>query len=260
MSNIKPTKVLYVSHDGILEPLGESQVLCYIERLTSEYKITLLSYEKRNSLRDERRYTEMKSRLQHATIEWIPLRYHRWPPGLATVYDIIRGIFYAVGWCLSNKGAIIHARSYVASLIALSCKRILPVKFIFDMRGFWPDERADAGHWSKSSLVYKAAKYCERLFFESADTIVSLTHAGINEFPRLGYRIRPLIAPVVIPTCTDLRKFSPGSKDPSLLETLSLENYFVVGCSGTMSGWYLRKEMLAFLAYVIKNIKQSKLL
>lgn len=260
MTSAGPTKILYISYDGILEPLGESQVLCYIERLAPEREITLLSYEKPHSLRDKRRHKELKRRLQQASIKWVHLRYHSWPTGVATAYDIARGIVYSVIWYCSTKGHMIHARSYVASLIALSCKKILPVKFIFDMRGFWPDERVDGGYWQQTSAFYKLAKCCERFLFESADAIISLTHAGVRAFPRLGYEFSPPVAPVVIPTCTNMQRFYPGPKGPALQKQLSLGDHFVIGCSGTMNGWYLRKEMLAFLSYLNENIKDSRLL
>ena len=38
--------ILYISYDGILEPLGQSQVLRYLERLASARKIVLISFEK----------------------------------------------------------------------------------------------------------------------------------------------------------------------------------------------------------------------
>ena len=34
-------------------------------------------------------------------------------------------------------------------LIALFCKKIFGTKFIFDMRGFWADERVDGDIWKK---------------------------------------------------------------------------------------------------------------
>lgn len=38
--------VLYVSYDGMLEPLGQSQVIAYLERLAANYEFHLLSFEK----------------------------------------------------------------------------------------------------------------------------------------------------------------------------------------------------------------------
>lgn len=38
--------VLCLSYDGVLEPLGQSQVLRYMERLALDQKIVLISFEK----------------------------------------------------------------------------------------------------------------------------------------------------------------------------------------------------------------------
>ena len=38
--------VLYISYDGMLEPLGQSQVLSYLKLLASDRSIHLISFEK----------------------------------------------------------------------------------------------------------------------------------------------------------------------------------------------------------------------
>ena len=38
--------VLYISYDGLLEPLGQSQVFQYLQKLAEEHQILLLTYEK----------------------------------------------------------------------------------------------------------------------------------------------------------------------------------------------------------------------
>ena len=45
-------KIFYISYTGILEPLGESQVLSYLEKLTKDYscKIILVTFEKKKYL------------------------------------------------------------------------------------------------------------------------------------------------------------------------------------------------------------------
>ena len=42
---MKPS-VLYITYDGLMEPLGQSQVLAYLERLAPGRRIHLLSCEK----------------------------------------------------------------------------------------------------------------------------------------------------------------------------------------------------------------------
>ena len=44
-------RVLYITYDGILEPLGESQVLNYLESLSGNHQIHLLSFEKKEDIK-----------------------------------------------------------------------------------------------------------------------------------------------------------------------------------------------------------------
>src|SRR5690606_35951722 len=111
--------------------------------------------------------------------------------------------------------SIIHARSYVASLIALAVRKRLGARFIFDMRGFWADERVDGELWSRHGPLFAVAKQCEREFLLAADHVVSLTHAAVREigtFPYLADRMPPSS---VIPTCTDLDLFHPQPSEQS---------------------------------------------
>ena len=42
--------IIYISADGMLEPLGYSQVLKYLLEISSEFEITLISLEKKVDL------------------------------------------------------------------------------------------------------------------------------------------------------------------------------------------------------------------
>jgi glycosyltransferase involved in cell wall biosynthesis len=147
----------------------------------------------------------------------------------------------------------------VPALIALYAKRAFGARFLFDMRGFWVDEKVEAGHWPKGGVLYRAGKRCERRFFAEADAIVSLTAAGVRELPALG-RVRDGVPIAVIPTCADLDRFAPGAPDPQLRRTLGLDAAFVVGYAGTMSNWYLREETLSYLAWLSRTFDRMKAL
>jgi glycosyltransferase involved in cell wall biosynthesis len=249
---------LYISYDGVMEPLGESQVLGYVERLALTYRIVLLTFEKPADLRDTARRAELQRRLESRGIAWNCLTYTKHPPIVSTGLDVIRGVWR--GHDIAGGCGLIHARGYVAALIALVLARVTNAVFLFDMRGFWADEKVDGGHWTRTSLVYRVTKYFERRFFESAQAIVSLTHAGVRELPTLGYNIQPTTPIDVIPTCTDLQRFSPGPRDSRLVDELGLAGHLVIGASGTMSNWYLRKEMLEAMAYLQRALAPAKLL
>jgi len=254
------SEILYVSYDGLLEPLGESQVVSYLESLSPSHQLTVVSFEKAQDLRDRRRVSQMETRLLAAGISWTPLTYHRWPPVLSTAYDILRGIWSGARWAHTRSEWLVHARGYVAAAIALVLSRRRGGAFLFDMRGFWVDEKVDAGHWPRNGALYVVGKWFERRFFQSADGIVSLTDAGVRCFPSLGYELGPHVAIEVIPTCVDLQRFQSAPKDPDLLLRFDLRGHLVAGCVGTLSNWYLRRETLEYLAFLSGQLEHLKVL
>ena len=256
----KDPQALYVSYDGTLEPLGESQVVNYLTRLSAGYRITLISFEKPEDLSDHARVIAMEQRFHTSGINWIPLRYHKSPPVFSTIFDVVRGVLSARRVCQEGAIRIVHARGYVAALVALFVRRAGAPRFLFDMRGFWVDEKVEAGHWRAHGLLYRLGKWWERRFFEGADAIVSLTEAGVQALPTLGYKIPDTVPMVVIPTCVDLQRFKPGRKDPDLVGPLGLQGKVVIGCVGTMSNWYMRTEMLRYLAYLSKSMESLRVL
>lgn len=253
-------RTLYISYDGLLEPLGESQVVHYLLKLAPSHGLTVLSFEKPADLRERQKVEELDRRLRAVGVRWIRRTYHKWPPVWSTLWDCFVGLVATAWLCLRLQVQIVHARSYVPALMSVVLKRIFGLKFLFDMRGFWADEKVDGGHWSRGSFIYNVTKRCERHFFESADAIVCLTEEGAKAIPELGYRLPVTTSISIIPTCTDLQAFSPGPKDKALVELLGLEGFHVVGCVGTISNWYLRQAMLEYLSFMVKNLAMMKIL
>lgn len=256
---MKPA-VLYLSYDGVLEPLGESQVVSYLEGLASDHAITLLSFEKPDDYGDAPRMAAMSTRLAAQHIEWVPLRYHKWPPVLSTVFDTVAGIVRARTIARTRRIQILHARGYVPSLIALGARSVNASAFLFDMRGFWVDEKVEAGHWKSGGWLYRIGKWWERRFYAAADAVVSLTAAGARAIPELGVTMAPGVPVVVIPTCADLERFSPGPKDRDLATRLGVAGGPVLGCIGTMGNWYLRQEMIDCLGVFATSWPELRLL
>jgi glycosyltransferase involved in cell wall biosynthesis len=230
--------ILYISYDGMLEPLGQSQVLTYLERLSSGREIHLLSFEKAADWSDRERRQVIERRTAASGIHWHPLRYHKSPSAAATAYDVSVGIVRAISLVFRHRLSVVHARSYVPSLIALAVKRATGAKFLFDMRGFWANERVDGGLWPENGFLYRTAKRFEARFLRAANYVVTLTHASQSEIRRFGYlagRVPPI---AVIPTCADLERFTiqgPPQREP-----------FVLGYVGSVGTWYLLDDMLRF--------------
>lgn len=180
-------KILYITYDGILEPLGQSQVLAYQEQLSKEFDIFLFSYEKPSDISNISLYSSIQNRISQSSIKWIYRKYHKSPSVLATFYDLVAGVFHCSYIVWKNKIKIIHARSYPPALIAIVLKKFFGIKFIFDMRGFWADERVDGNLWKRNSMVFKITKALEKRFILNADHIVSLTHVAVDEINKFPY-------------------------------------------------------------------------
>ncbi|MFA6031732.1 MAG: glycosyltransferase [Myxococcota bacterium] len=244
--------ILYISYDGMLEPLGQSQVLAYLERLAPGYSIHLISFEKAEDWANPQLRAAVEARMRAAGISWHPLRYHKAPSALATAYDIAQGIRVGAALVRRLGLTLIHARSYVPSVMALAIRRLSGARYLFDMRGFWADERVDGGIWPRDGQLYRIAKGLERRFLLAADAVVSLTEAGkreIGNFPYLAGRVPPI---TVIPTCADLERFKPGAPPP--------EMPFVLGYVGGAGTWYLFEEALAVFRAVKRLRPDSRLL
>ena len=203
-------RVLFVSYDGLLDPLGQSQILPYLRGLAAKGAVmTLLSFEKAAARNAPERMQAVQAELRQWGVRWIPLKYHKRCPALATAYDVGIGLLEGRRAIRADHIQLIHARSYVATLIAWLLSRWLRVPFVFATIGFWIDERLDVGFWSPRNPLYHVAKRLEREFFRSASHIVMLTERSRQLVERWfdfrGSRVS------VVPTCVDLQRFS-GSR------------------------------------------------
>jgi hypothetical protein len=165
-------KVLYIVYDGLMEPLGMSQSWQYLKVLSGNHDITIISFEKKDNLLNKYKLNALKKEVEECGVSWYPLKYHKTPSILATLYDVVRGILVTLFFVKKSKIDFIHSRSYIPTLIALIANKLLNTRFIFDMRGFWADEQVDGGVWAKNSFIYKIIKRFERSFFLDASYII----------------------------------------------------------------------------------------
>ncbi len=262
------TNVLYLSYDGMTDPLGQSQVLPYLKGLSKAgYTIHLISFEK------EERFAIHKAHIQSICdlngIVWHPQRYTKKPPLFSTLKDVrkMRKLAYSLNKKYSF--SIVHCRSYISALVGLKMKEQLNTKFVFDMRGFWADERIEGGIWNIKNPIFKTTynyfKRKELEFFKQADHIISLTDNGKKEilsWKGLEHRANDIS---VIPCCVDLELFNPDIIDKKQQETLrnslGIETSdFVLGYVGSIGTWYMLDEMLDFFKVLAESKPQSKFL
>src|SRR5688572_2302545 len=136
------------------DPLGQSQVLPYLVGLTKRgYDFTLLSFEKPQRFIKERSIIDRITR--DAGIRWVPLTYTENPPVLSKIYDRWRLQLMASKLFAQYHFDMIHCRSYVAAEMGLKLQQ-KGAKFLFDMRGFWADEKVDSGQWKQDRALYRS--------------------------------------------------------------------------------------------------------
>ena len=250
-------RILYISYNGALEPLGQSQILPYLRELSQHgVQFTLLTFEKKQASPSEekRQKAQLKGELSQQGIAWHYLRYHKSPMVPATAWDVFLGLLYSTYLVIAKRIQVVHARSYIPALMALFLKRLFGVKFIFDMRGLWADERVDAGQCTRDSFEYKAIKLLERACLKAADCVVVLTQKvkGILEnSPPLQGCNTPI---EVIPCCVDTEKFTidEGWRQQRRRE-LGWTGKTVLVYAGSLGGWYLAEQMVDFFAVRLRK-------
>lgn len=259
--------ILYISYDGLTDPLGQSQVIPYLAGLAEQgHTIHVVSAEKND------RYAAgsdfLRRRLKEMKLRWHPVSYSNKYPGLSAYLTYRRLRSEAVQLLINCRPDIVHCRSYIPALIGLEFKQHSSIKFIFDMRGFWADERVEGGIWNMQQLWYRKAydffKRKETAFLSASDAIISLTE---NARIDLLQRNLPSVTEkkiTVIPCCADLDFFSERNATTSWLGLrkeigIGTED-FILCYAGSVGSWYLLKEMLQFYKYLLDILPAAKFL
>lgn len=257
-------RVLFISYNGMLDPLGQTQVIPYLRGLAKRgVQFTLLSFERAAAFTGEgaRKRDELRRELSEQGIEWHWLRYHQRPSVPATIYDVIAGIRKARSLVRRNGIKMVHARSHIPATIALALKRSLGTKMIFDLRGLMAEEYVDAQHWRKDSVPYRITKAAERRIFEETDAVVTLTERIwpiIKEWD--GLRGRE-VHHAVVPCCVDLSRFKFSEEDRAQRrKELGLGDNFTIVYSGSIGSWYLTEEMADFFAVLRRRRPDAHLI
>jgi glycosyltransferase involved in cell wall biosynthesis len=255
--------ILFLSYDGLTDPLGQSQILPYLCGLSRcGHNITVVSFEK------PERYASQGNRIKELcfkhSLNWSPLQYHKWPPVLSTLYDV---------WTLrrtcrileeKHHFNIVHCRSYVTSLVGVWMKSRYKLRFVFDMRGFWADERVEGGLWRLTNpihrMIYTFFKWKEKQFLRLADHIISLTENAKQEILTWSISTASI---TVIPTCVDVNYFDPlritVPQQEQWRNTLNIKpDKFVLLYLGSIGTWYMMEEMLIFFSQ-LKRIEPNAL-
>lgn len=246
------------------DPLGASQVMPYLCGLSAlGHEIFLMSFEKEGRM--ERGRDAVKKTLDGAGIQWFPQAYTAKPPVISTLRDVRTAKREAQAIIEAHNIQCLHCRSYIAALVGLHFQKKKNIPFLFDMRGFWADERVDGKLWNLRNPLYRAVynyfKKKEKAFLAQSAHIVSLTDAGKEEM--LTWHIADVSAAkiTVIPCCTDTELFKPITDQPLLSDYRKSLNLLpdqpVISYLGSMGTWYLSGAMFDFFRVFLNTYSNA---
>ncbi len=259
--------ILFISYDGLTDPLGQSQIIPYISGLTKfGYQFTILSCEKPKRFHLYK--TEVENLLKPFPIKWVSIPYHKNPPVFSSVYDVCKLKKKAMQLHAKGTFDMVHTRPGVPALIGLWMKKKSGVKFLNDIREFYADSRIEGGMWNDKNFFYKKIyRFFKQKEYEavaSSDGIVCLTYTAekiIRQWPPYKNRI-PL---KVIPCSVGMDLFDPEKTDSvkitELKKALKINDEdFIVSYLGSVGSWYLTEEMMQFLKWINDKIPAAKFL
>jgi len=261
----KTTRILYISYDGMTDHMGQSQVLPYLIGLTQKgFRFTLLSCEK------PEKYKQYKHKIdaicKASSIDWCPIIYTKSPPVFSTIKDVLSLRSAAITMQKEKSFSGAHCRSYIPGLIGLELKKKFGVPFIFDMRGFYPEEKTEVNTWPLNNPIYRGVynyfKRKEKEFFQLADGVISLTENGKQEINSWGIRAKDASEIKVIPCSVDFEHFKASeinNKEVSREQLGISPDTSVLTFLGSLGSWYMLEEMLDFFKVYMQK-KENVLL
>ena len=230
-------RILYITHTGMAEPLGQSQVMGYLRPLAKNRQIHLVSFEKQTDFSDPQKMEQIQELCDQAGISWTARQFRTSPRYFSSIGNVFDLYQTALKEARAQQSDVIHARSYLPSLVASWVGRKVGIPFVFDMRALWPEELIGAGRVKRNGLVHRALIGVERKCLQRAGRVVSLTHAAVD-YLKKTYPLQTQDKGFsVIPTCVDLDRFTV--EKPRAKEGLT------IGCSGTVISGFFRIDLLA---------------
>lgn len=248
MTDFSQLSTLYISYNGMTEPLVRSQVLSYQQGLAARgVRVQLLTFEKQPPA-DE---AGTRAALAAKGIAWHWLPYSGHLGGKGTARDVIAGTRFILRH--ARDVDFVHCRSFVPALMAYAASRVRRVRWLYDVRGFWAEEKRHRGRM-RNPRIFRLAMMLEARLYRSADAIVALTNAAMDVLKRDYLDARGDDVPTrVIPTCVDLSLFGGprralDSRAPRLVY------------SGSIGAGYLTTEIIEVFRRFVARVPEARLL
>lgn len=245
-SKLRPlTEILYITHNGITDHIGQSQIAPYCLELAERgFGIHIVSAEKSGRDELQRKYRRL---FDERGIKWSSTTYHNRPQLLGQLWDLVQMRLLSDRAAREDKPRIVHCRSYLPIEIGVAIKRKFGARLLIDFRHFW----VEAGlQDSRYKFVYRAFKRREAAYFRAADHVVALTDQAAQVLDRWYPGTPGGDCYTVIPCCADFDHFDLTRVDQTEVairrERLGIEeDDTVLLYLGSIGPVYLLDEMIA---------------
>lgn len=186
-------KIIFFSYDGISDPLGQSQIIPYIEFLSkNDYKFSIISYEK----------TSHEVSLKDINIDiFLKLKFYRGRFG--KLINLFNGVVAIRRVIKKYNPDLIHLRGFIPALIFFFSQK--KIKYLYDFRSFAVGEHVDTNNLKKNSLLHILFKKIDQSLIKKSSGIVVLEKFAKSLLFKT-YNV-PNIPIEVIRTCTDTSKY-----------------------------------------------------
>jgi glycosyltransferase involved in cell wall biosynthesis len=246
-------RVTHVSLDGLSTPLGESQVLAVSERLQSMgWECTILSLEPESG--DPDAFDGLDVRMASSGIRWQHRPYRRGRIGAVrnalSMTAMLRDVW--------ERTDLVHCRSYFGAFFPAAADIFGSTPYVFDTRGYWVEEKIEAGHWFQDAASRAIARRVERELYQRASGVVSLTELAAEDVRngRFGRR-HPRERSICIPTCVDYTTFTMD-RGPAPHDFLN--DGPIVAYVGSLNPSYEYRKSLELVALTLSRIPQARFL
>ncbi|WP_194855669.1 glycosyltransferase [Alloalcanivorax venustensis] len=170
-------RVIFVTNNGLTDHIGAAQILPYLEGLSRKgHRIGCISVER--NWEEDAYVDELNTRITDSLSSYEPIFTKK--NLVAKLFSPIFLISKVFKLCRTVRPDFLHCRSYMPLVAVLLANFFYKIPFVFDMRGFWIDERLESGLWDEKKICWRIIififRFLEREAIRKASYIIVLTH------------------------------------------------------------------------------------
>lgn len=153
---------------------------------------------------------------------------------------------------------LFHCRSYFGAFFPAVAGAFGSAPYVFDTRGYWIDEKVEAGRWFQDPSSLAIARWVERELYNRASAVVSLTELAATDV-REGRFGRPRCPErsICIPTSVDFEKFSLERREPP---DAFLREGPIIAYVGSVNASYEYRKSVQLASLILRGEPKAKFL